>query len=133
MARLSLETASATFRLSGGTLTLNAVLADELASASVDPLRWMLSDVSTTTSAMASVTTWTNCRPSMDSMDSMADRDELALLRAENRRLIALLESQGIEWRAGQQSSPAPAESARLSADEKVALFRRLFRGRTDV
>jgi len=29
----------------------------------------------------------------------MADSDELAALRAENTRLIALLESHGIEWR----------------------------------
>lgn len=61
--------------------------------------------------------------------------DELAALRAENARLIALLAAQGIEWRL-----PKPAtvvareqESSRLSTDEKVALFRRLFRGRTDV
>jgi hypothetical protein len=63
----------------------------------------------------------------------MAEGDELAALRAENSRLIALLESHGIEWRARQQPSPSPVEKSRLSADEKVALFRRLFRGRTDV
>jgi len=62
----------------------------------------------------------------------MADRDELAALRAENTRLIALLESQGIEWRLTLRPAPAP-EPSRLSTDEKVALFRRLFRGRTDV
>lgn len=62
----------------------------------------------------------------------MADRDELSALRAENSRLIALLESHGIEWRATPQPSP-PLEPSRLSTDEKVALFRRLFRGRTDV
>jgi len=61
--------------------------------------------------------------------------DELQALRTENARLISLLESHGIEWRP----SPPPAkpatesELARLSTDEKVALFRRLFRGRTDV
>jgi len=63
----------------------------------------------------------------------MADSDELSALRAENARLIALLESHGIEWRAPQQPSPPPIEQSRLSTDEKVALFRRLFRGRTDV
>ena len=63
----------------------------------------------------------------------MADRDELTALRAENSRLIELLESHGIEWRPRQQRSPPPAEPSRLSTDEKVALFRRLFRGRTDV
>jgi len=61
--------------------------------------------------------------------------DELQALRTENARLISLLETHGIEWRP----SPPPAkpatesELARLSTDEKVALFRRLFRGRTDV
>ncbi len=61
--------------------------------------------------------------------------DQPDLLRAENARLIALLESHGIDWRP----RPAPAqsvpeiESSRLSTAEKVALFRRLFRGRTDV
>ena len=65
----------------------------------------------------------------------MAEIDPLAALRAENARLIALLESHGIDWRL----SPAPPrsapdlESSRLSTDEKVALFRRLFRGRADV
>jgi superfamily II DNA or RNA helicase len=66
-------------------------------------------------------------------MDSMADRYELNGLRAENSRLIALLESHGIEWRAPKPPSPPPIEPSRLSTDEKVVLFRRLFRGRTDV
>jgi len=63
--------------------------------------------------------------------------EELATLKSENARLIALLESHGIKWR--ETSIPAPdkptaarAESA-LSTGEKVSLFRRLFRGRTDV
>lgn len=59
--------------------------------------------------------------------------DALGALRAENSRLIALLETHGIDWRARQQPFPPPVESSRLSTDEKVALFRRLFRGRTDV
>ncbi len=63
----------------------------------------------------------------------MADRDELSALRAENARLIALLESHGIDWRPPAPASSLPAEPSRLSTDEKVALFRRLFRGRTDV
>lgn len=46
--------------------------------------------------------------------------DELARLRAENARLVELLEAE--------QLVGAP-----LSTDEKVALFRRLFRGRSDV
>lgn len=63
----------------------------------------------------------------------MADRDEVAALRAENTRLIALLESHGIEWRPPSKPAAPPAEPSRLSTEEKVALFRRLFRGRTDV
>ncbi|MFN7445796.1 MAG: TOTE conflict system archaeo-eukaryotic primase domain-containing protein [Curvibacter sp.] len=64
----------------------------------------------------------------------MTDRDELVSLRTENARLIALLESHGVEWRpqptvfAAREPGPS-----RLSTAEKVALFRRLFRGRTDV
>ncbi|WP_049621306.1 TOTE conflict system archaeo-eukaryotic primase domain-containing protein [Frateuria defendens] len=63
----------------------------------------------------------------------MADRnDELARLRAENARLVGLLEAHGISWQA-----PVPAltpfATSLLTTDEKVALFRRLFRGRTDV
>lgn len=58
--------------------------------------------------------------------------DELARLRAENIRLVGLLEAHGI---ARQAPVPAhtPSANASLSTDEKVALFRRLFRGRTDV
>lgn len=63
----------------------------------------------------------------------MADSDELAALRAENTRLIALLESHGIEWRPQSKPAAPPAEPSRLSTEEKLALFRRLFRGRTDV
>jgi len=65
----------------------------------------------------------------------MSAPDTLAALQVENVRLIALLEAHGIEWRL-----PQPAvlvtrepEPSRLSTAEKVALFRRLFRGRTDV
>ena len=65
----------------------------------------------------------------------MADRDALAVAQADNARLIALLKCHGIEWR--QPSSPAPVarepEPSKLSTAEKVALIRRLFRGRTDV
>ena len=65
----------------------------------------------------------------------MLDCDELSGLRAENARLIALLESHGIEWRVPAQPVVAVQESelSRLSTAEKVALFRTLFRGRTDV
>lgn len=63
----------------------------------------------------------------------MADSDELAALRSENTRLIELLESHGIEWRPPSKPAALPAKPSRLSTEEKVALFRRLFRGRTDV
>lgn len=62
--------------------------------------------------------------------------DELTRLRAENARLIALLESHRIEWRSPVASSiPArqEPETSSLSTAEKVALFRRLFKGRADV
>lgn len=65
----------------------------------------------------------------------MDQPNTLAMLQAENARLIALLESHGIAW----QLPPPPApvarepESSSFSPEEKVALFRRLFRGRTDV
>jgi superfamily II DNA or RNA helicase len=62
--------------------------------------------------------------------------DELTKLRAENARLIALLEFHGIEWRSSESlSTPArrSQQSSRLSTAEKVVLFRRLFRGRIDV
>ncbi len=59
----------------------------------------------------------------------------IAALQAENARLTALLDAHGIDWRLPQ---PSPVvvrepESSRLTTAEKVALFRRLFRGRTDV
>ena len=59
----------------------------------------------------------------------------LTALQTENARLITLLESRGIAWRL--PTEPAPPvpepEPSRLSTVEKIALFRRLFRGRTDV
>jgi CubicO group peptidase (beta-lactamase class C family) len=63
----------------------------------------------------------------------MPDQNLLARLQAENARLVALLESHRIEWRQPPASLPAALEPSRLSTGEKVALFRRLFRGRTDV
>ncbi|MGE5471196.1 MAG: TOTE conflict system archaeo-eukaryotic primase domain-containing protein [Bacteroidota bacterium] len=65
------------------------------------------------------------------------DNDPLAILQAENARLITLLESHGIDWRptASEPESPATiqAEPLQLSTNEKVKLFRRLFQGRSDV
>ncbi|KJK21271.1 DEAD/DEAH box helicase [Burkholderiaceae bacterium 16] len=64
----------------------------------------------------------------------MNECDPLAALQAENARLIALLQKHGIEWRLPVVPVPPvpEAETSRLSTDDKVALFRRLFRGRTD-
>jgi len=68
----------------------------------------------------------------------MNDSAKLDDLRAESARLISLLEAHGINWR----TSPDPvlakhlireSELSKLSPDKKVALFMRLFRGRTDV
>ncbi|MDP1647238.1 MAG: hypothetical protein Q8M01_03425 [Rubrivivax sp.] len=61
--------------------------------------------------------------------------DTLAALQAENTRLIALLEAHDIAWRPHQPAAlvAREPEPSRLSTAEKVALFRRLFRGRTDV
>jgi len=58
--------------------------------------------------------------------------EEIARLRAENARLIGLLDTHGIAWRAPGAAKAAVA-AVPLSTDEKVGLFRRLFRGRTDV
>lgn len=65
----------------------------------------------------------------------MSESDFLAVLQAENERLIALLEANGIKWRLTSvpTTSPPKPESSRLSTEAKVALFRRQFRGRTDV
>jgi len=65
----------------------------------------------------------------------MAEQDTLAALRAENERLIGLLEAHGIQWRQPTESVPPATEreTPGLSTREKVALFRRLFRGRDDV
>ncbi len=69
----------------------------------------------------------------------MSDGDLLEQLRAENARLIALLETHGIEWRLPAEP-PKPEQTAALpllvpilDTNEKLALFKRLFRGRSDV
>lgn len=59
---------------------------------------------------------------------------ELAQLREENARLKGLLRKHGI----GYEASTSPIVSVQkpmpqLSLEEKVTLFRRLFRGREDV
>ncbi|HUM08422.1 MAG TPA: hypothetical protein VLT37_06045 [Acidocella sp.] len=65
----------------------------------------------------------------------MDQHDTWAALQAENARLIALLESHGIEWRLPHLIAPVTREPepSNLSTAKKVALFRAFFRGRTDV
>jgi superfamily II DNA or RNA helicase len=70
--------------------------------------------------------------------DDNLKQDELQRLREENARLKALLSSHGIVWEESPVAEQPPAqieppEPVQLSTDEKIALFRRLFRGRTDV
>lgn len=67
-------------------------------------------------------------------MPSAPDIDTLAAIRAENVRLIGLLEANGIRWREpGVAAAAAEMAPSRLSTGEKVALFGQLFQGRTDV
>ena len=70
-----------------------------------------------------------------DGVSLMPEYDALTTLQAENVRLVALLDAHKIEWRL--LPKPAPTildiEPSRLSSIEKIALFRRIFRGRTDV
>ena len=57
----------------------------------------------------------------------MDGASEVVRLRAENDRLIALLESHGIDWQASQPATleVREPEPSRLSTAEKVSLFRR--------
>ncbi|OGA47501.1 MAG: DEAD/DEAH box helicase [Betaproteobacteria bacterium RIFCSPLOWO2_12_FULL_62_13] len=61
---------------------------------------------------------------------------ELERLRAENARLITLLKANNIDWGVQEPGPLRPAvaepEPSQLTTEEKIALFRRLFRGRTD-
>lgn len=67
----------------------------------------------------------------------MADSLEVGILRAENARLIALLEAHGIEWRPPAEPSLIPLKTSvkpnALDTDGKLALFRNLFKGRVDI
>lgn len=66
------------------------------------------------------------------------ETDSMQQLRAENMRLAALLDAHAIEWRAEKPATapgtnvPEPGAPL-LSAKAKVAIFRRLFSGRTDI
>ncbi len=68
----------------------------------------------------------------------MGESAKLVDLRAENARLTALLDAHGITWK--KPDSPVliqlpvkESEVSQFTPDEKIALFMRLFRGRTDV
>jgi len=66
----------------------------------------------------------------------MTEHDPITALQAENARLIALLDTHGIAWRLPQAHTPLVTieeERSNFSTKQKVMLFRRLFRGRTDV
>jgi hypothetical protein len=47
--------------------------------------------------------------------------------------LSALLDAHGITWRLPAPTALPVIELSRLTTDEKIALFRKLFRGRSDV
>ena len=75
--------------------------------------------------------------------DEVSNQDVEAL-REEVERLKSLLDEHGIDWKkpvesrdqatTPQPATPTPAGSeSSLSTREKLALFRRLFRGRNDV
>ena len=70
---------------------------------------------------------------------SLNEQDELRRLSEENARLKELLTQHGIAWEEPliPEPVPAPTESApaptHFTTDDKIALFRRLFRGREDV
>jgi hypothetical protein len=68
-------------------------------------------------------------------------RKECERLRAENARLVALLQQHGIPWEPTLPPTilheapvryPFAKQHRHMEPAEKVALFRRLFRGRTD-
>lgn len=62
------------------------------------------------------------------------EQDELRRLREENARLKVLLTRHGIAREEPAVSEPVPAPAPTLfTTDGKIALFRRLFRGREDV
>jgi len=66
----------------------------------------------------------------------MNSPSDIETLKAENKRLIDLLEEHGIAWQQGEQSIGLPSRESiqsHLTPQQKVNLFRELFRGRNDV
>lgn len=74
-------------------------------------------------------------RLNLSAMNDAKLTDALIALQAENARLVALLEAHGIKWRApaARASDESVRDGTPTSAEEKLALFRSLFQGRTDV
>lgn len=70
---------------------------------------------------------------------TLNEHDELRQLREENARLKDLLTRHGIAWEepTAPVTPSAPKESApvqnHFTTEDKIVLFRRLFRGREDV
>ena len=67
--------------------------------------------------------------------NARSEQNEIQHLREENSRLKDLLSRYGIKWeqeQVDQAEKPAPS-TVSLTTAEKVALFRKLFRGRGDV
>ncbi len=65
----------------------------------------------------------------------MTDSTLVVKLRAENARLIALLEAHGIEWQLPAEPVCVPVGNqslTNLDTGSKLALFRSLFKGRID-
>lgn len=65
----------------------------------------------------------------------MTDSTLVAKLRAENARLVALLEAHGIEWQLPAEPICVPVGNqslTNLDTGSKLALFRSLFKGRID-
>ncbi len=70
----------------------------------------------------------------------MSTQTDIEELRVENTRLIQLLEHHGIDWRLQEKIEVEPepirfieVEPSLISTVEKVKIFRKLFRGRTDI
>jgi hypothetical protein len=67
----------------------------------------------------------------------VTDTQLVAALQAENARLIALLDAHGIDWQPPADPALIPLvrieSSSALTTDSKLALFRSLFKGRTDI
>jgi len=78
-----------------------------------------------------------NDKPAMGETSSFETAYENQQLQEENSRLKALLKQHGISWDEEQIKDsrvPLPNDQpVHLSTDQKITLFRRLFRGRVDV